>query len=67
MTVEGIMVATITRTFKIDKAKKKLGYRPKLSVREGIERGVKWYLGGGEGKERGSDPTLLKSSSHSRR
>ena len=44
MTVEGIMFATITRTFKVDKAKKRLGYRPKVSMQEAIKRGVKWYM-----------------------
>jgi sterol-4alpha-carboxylate 3-dehydrogenase (decarboxylating) len=44
MTVEGIRFSTITRTFKIDKIKQRLGYRPQVSMQEAIERGVKWYL-----------------------
>jgi sterol-4alpha-carboxylate 3-dehydrogenase (decarboxylating) len=33
----------MNRTFFIDKAKSRLGYRPRVSVAEGIERGVKWF------------------------
>lgn len=28
----------------IDKAKQKLGYEPKISVEEGLDRSIKWYL-----------------------
>ena len=35
---------TMTRTFDITKAKERLGYRPQVSMQEGIERAVKWYV-----------------------
>ncbi|MCJ1331954.1 erg26, C-3 sterol dehydrogenase [Thelotrema lepadinum] len=41
--------STITRTFNISKAKRRLGYMPLLSVHEGVKRGVKWF----EVQERG--------------
>ena len=34
---------TINRTFNIDKAKRRLGYMPLLSVKDGVKRGVKWF------------------------
>lgn len=34
----------MNRTFRIDKAKSRLGYVPEVSMEEGIERGVKWFL-----------------------
>ncbi|MCJ1458067.1 hypothetical protein MMC28_008438 [Mycoblastus sanguinarius] len=43
MTVEGIRFSTINRTLRVDKAKRVLGYRPKVSIDEGIQRGVTWY------------------------
>lgn len=39
-----VRYATLTRTFCIDKAKKRLGYRPLVSIDEGIRRGVEWAL-----------------------
>lgn len=44
MTVEGIRFSTINRTLNTDKAKRLLGFRPAVSLDEGIQRGVKWYL-----------------------
>lgn len=44
MTVEGCRLSTIHRTLNVDKAKKVLGYRPAVSLDEGIERGVRWWL-----------------------
>lgn len=35
---------TMTRTFDITKAKKRLGYRPQVSVKEGIQRAVDAYM-----------------------
>lgn len=35
---------TIHRYFDITKAKTRLGYAPKVSIQEGIQRTVKWYL-----------------------
>ena len=34
----------MNRTFRIDKAKSRLGYVPEVSMKEGIERGVKLFL-----------------------
>lgn len=36
--------STLIQTFNIMRAKQRLGYVPRISVREGIERSVKWYL-----------------------
>lgn len=36
--------STITRTISGDKAMRVLGYQPRVSVQESIERGVKWIL-----------------------
>ena len=33
----------MNRTFRIDKAKSRLGYRPEVSMKEGIQRGVRWF------------------------
>ena len=33
----------MNRTFRIDKAKIRLGYIPRVSMKEGIEKGVKWF------------------------
>ncbi|KAM0803751.1 hypothetical protein BDR22DRAFT_837774 [Usnea florida] len=44
MTVEACRLSTIHRTMSIEKAKRVLGYRPAVSLDEGIERGVKWWL-----------------------
>lgn len=41
MTRDGIRFSTITRTISGDKAMRVLGYQPRVSVQEGIERGVK--------------------------
>ncbi|TVY24042.1 3beta-hydroxysteroid-dehydrogenase/decarboxylase isoform [Lachnellula hyalina] len=35
---------TMTRTFDISKAKKRLGYRPQVSMQEGIQRTVDFYV-----------------------
>ncbi|CAF9935554.1 MAG: erg26, C-3 sterol dehydrogenase [Alectoria fallacina] len=33
----------MNRTFRIDKAKSRLGYHPEVSVKQGIEKGAKWF------------------------
>ncbi|KAJ2972953.1 hypothetical protein NQ176_g6866 [Zarea fungicola] len=38
------------RTFNIKKIKERLGYKPRVSMEEGIQRSVKWYLELGEKK-----------------
>ena len=44
MTVTGVHFSTINRTLNTDKAKRLLGYRPAVSLDEGIRRGAEWYL-----------------------
>jgi sterol-4alpha-carboxylate 3-dehydrogenase (decarboxylating) len=44
MTREGIRFSTLIRTLNIDKAKRVLGYRPKVTVQEGIEHSVQWFM-----------------------
>ena len=44
MSVEAIRLSTINRTMSVEKAKRLLGYRPTVSIDEGIQRGVKWYM-----------------------
>jgi sterol-4alpha-carboxylate 3-dehydrogenase (decarboxylating) len=44
MTREGIRFSTLIRTLNMDKAKKVLGYRPKVGMQEGIERSVRWFM-----------------------
>lgn len=43
LTTHGVRYSTMTRTLNIDKAKRALGYRPILSMQEGIERSVAWF------------------------
>ena len=38
-----VQQSCINRTFNINKAKRRLGYMPLLSVRDGIKKGVKWF------------------------
>ncbi|KAI4152833.1 MAG: hypothetical protein L6R39_001728 [Caloplaca ligustica] len=40
----GIRYSCLTRTYRIDKAKERLGYKPSVSIEEGIWRGVGWWL-----------------------
>lgn len=44
MTREGIRFSTMTRTLNGEKAVRVLGYHPRVSMQEGIERSVKWFL-----------------------
>ena len=44
MSREGIRFSTLTRTLNGDKAKRVLGYRPTVTMNEGIEQGVRWFL-----------------------
>lgn len=48
-----IIPTTLERTFDISKAKNRLGYKPQVDMREGINRASAWYIaqGGGEGKK----------------
>ncbi|KAL8806874.1 MAG: hypothetical protein Q9223_004717 [Gallowayella weberi] len=40
----GIRYSCLTRTYSIDKARTRLGYNPKVDMKEGIRRGVDWWL-----------------------
>lgn len=40
----GVGFSTITRTYRIDKAKQRLGYRPEVGLQEGIKRAVRSYV-----------------------
>lgn len=44
ITREAVHLSTITRTLKCDKAKRILGYRPKMGVYEGLEECSKWFV-----------------------
>lgn len=44
VTIEAIRLSTINRTLNIDKAKRVLGYKPRVSIEEGIEKAVQWWL-----------------------
>ncbi|ROV95496.1 hypothetical protein VPNG_08911 [Cytospora leucostoma] len=44
ITREAVRLVVINRTFNIDKAKRVLGYRPKITVAEGLARTGKWFV-----------------------
>ncbi|KAL4919577.1 hypothetical protein BDW62DRAFT_209552 [Aspergillus aurantiobrunneus] len=44
MTREGIRFSTLIRTLNTGKAKRVLGYRPKVGMQEGLERSVRWFM-----------------------
>ncbi|KAF9630958.1 putative c-3 sterol dehydrogenase c-4 decarboxylase family protein [Lasiodiplodia theobromae] len=44
MVREGVVFAYITRTLNTDKAKRVLGYRPIVSLKDGIRESVEWYI-----------------------
>lgn len=44
ITREAVHLSTITRTLKCDKAKRVLGYKPRVSVYEGLELASKWFV-----------------------
>ena len=43
LTRQKIKFSCMNRTFRIDKIKSRLGYKPRWSIREGIKRGVEWF------------------------
>ncbi|KAF2875745.1 hydroxysteroid dehydrogenase [Massariosphaeria phaeospora] len=43
VTTRMIVPTTLERTFDITKAKTRLGYRPQVTMQEGIDRATKWY------------------------
>lgn len=54
VTREAVRLTVIERTLNGEKAKRVLGYRPKVSIGEGLERTGKWFVDeakrAGEGK-----------------
>lgn len=44
ITREAVHLSTITRTLKCDKAKRVLGYKPRVGVYEGLEKCSKWFV-----------------------
>lgn len=44
ITREAVHLSTITRTLKCDKAKRVLGYKPRVGVYEGLEESSKWFV-----------------------
>lgn len=44
ITREAVHLSTITRTLRCDKAKRILGYRPRVGVYEGLEECSKWFV-----------------------
>ena len=44
MTREGIRFSTMTRTLNGEKAVRMLGYRPRVSLGDGIERSARWFV-----------------------
>lgn len=44
ITREAVHLSTITRTLKCDKAKRILGYKPKVGVYQGLEECSKWFV-----------------------
>lgn len=43
-TKKGFKFSCMTRYYNINKARSRLGYKPLLSLKEGVERGTKWYI-----------------------
>ena len=54
---KAVQYSCMNRTYNINKAKKRLGYKPIVSVKEGVARGVKWF----EENKRGKDIAEKKS------
>ncbi|PIG89708.1 C-3 sterol dehydrogenase/C-4 decarboxylase family protein [Aspergillus arachidicola] len=50
MAREGIRFSTLIRTLNGNKAKRVLGYRPKVGMQEGLERSVRWFMENAEGE-----------------
>ena len=44
MTVEVVKLSVNSRTINREKAKRLLGWRPSVSLDEGLQRGVKWFI-----------------------
>ncbi|KAH7311257.1 hypothetical protein B0I35DRAFT_437797 [Stachybotrys elegans] len=50
ITREAVRLTTITRTLNGDKAKRVLGYKPKYTIHEGLDRAGKWFVEEKKGK-----------------
>lgn len=44
ITREAVHLSTIHRTLKCEKAKRVLGYKPRISIHEGLEKAGKWFV-----------------------
>lgn len=44
VTREAVRMTVIHRTFNIEKAKRVLGYQPKVTIADGLERAGKWFV-----------------------
>ncbi|KAL2126597.1 hypothetical protein VTI74DRAFT_568 [Chaetomium olivicolor] len=44
LTTRVVRLITIERTFSIDKIRERLGYRPRVSTEEGLQKAVSWYM-----------------------
>lgn len=44
ITREAVHLSTIIRTLKCDRAKRILGYKPRVGVYEGLEKSSKWFV-----------------------
>ena len=44
ISVEAIRLSSINRTMSVEKAKRVLGYRPKVSIEDGIRKGLEWWF-----------------------
>lgn len=58
VTVKMLRYTTQTRNFDNTKAKKRLGYVPRVSIEEGLRRGVEWHLN--RDKENGKNADKVK-------
>lgn len=44
VTRQAVRMTVIHRTFNIEKAKKVFGYKPKVTIEEGVARAGKWFV-----------------------
>lgn len=59
MTRDGIRVSTMTRTLNSEKVVRVLSYEPRVSMEEGIERSVRWFLDNQKGKGNGNEKKTM--------
>ena len=44
LTRYSVCTLAFTRTLNVEKAKRELGYRPKFTMQEGLERTIPWFI-----------------------